>query len=55
MITAFGLIQRPSPPALTGLGLLSGWWQFLKPLPALPSGKRYELDQRAAVLTIVDN
>lgn len=28
---------------------------FLKPLPALPPGKRYELDQRAAVLTIVDN
>lgn len=28
---------------------------FLKPLPALPPGKRYELDQRAAVLTVVDN
>lgn len=27
---------------------------LLKPLPALPPGKRYELDQRAAVLTIVD-
>jgi len=28
---------------------------FLKPLPALPPGKRYELDQRSAILTIVDN
>ncbi len=27
---------------------------LLKPLPALPPGKRYELDQRAAILTIVD-
>ncbi len=27
---------------------------FLKPLPALPPGKRYELDQRSAILTIVD-
>lgn len=27
---------------------------FLKPLPPLPPGKRYELDQRAAVLAIVD-
>lgn len=28
---------------------------FLKPLPALPKGKRYDLDQRSALLTIVDN
>ena len=28
---------------------------LLKPLPALPPGKRYELDQRSAILTIVDN
>ena len=28
---------------------------FLKALPPLPPGKRYELDQRAAVLSIVDN
>lgn len=28
---------------------------LLKPLPALPPGKRYELDQRAAVLTIEGN
>lgn len=28
---------------------------FLKALPALPPGKRYELDQRSAVLAIVDN
>ncbi len=27
---------------------------FLKPLPPLPSGKRYHLDQRAAVLSILD-
>lgn len=27
---------------------------FLKPLPALPPGKRYDLDQRSAVLRIVD-
>ncbi len=27
---------------------------FLKPLPPLPPGKRYELDQRAVLLTIVD-
>ncbi|MEN9576099.1 MAG: hypothetical protein RL514_3954 [Verrucomicrobiota bacterium] len=27
---------------------------FLKPLPPLPPGKRYELNQRSAVLSIVD-
>lgn len=27
---------------------------YLKPLPALPPGKRYELDQRSAILTIVN-
>lgn len=27
---------------------------FLKPLPPLPPGKRYELDQRSALLTIVN-
>ncbi len=27
---------------------------FLKPLPPLPAGKRYELDQRSTVLSIVD-
>ncbi len=27
---------------------------FLKPLPALPPGKRYDLDQRSVTLTIVD-
>lgn len=27
---------------------------FLKPLPALPPGKRYELDQRSVTLTIAD-
>ena len=27
---------------------------FLKPLPALPPGKRYDLDQRSAILKIVD-
>ncbi|NBR86363.1 MAG: hypothetical protein EB141_02740 [Verrucomicrobia bacterium] len=27
---------------------------FLKPLPTLPPGKRYELDQRGATLRIVD-
>lgn len=27
---------------------------FLKPLPPLPAGKRYHLDQRAAVLSILD-
>lgn len=27
---------------------------LLKPLPTLPAGKRYELDQRGALLTIVD-
>lgn len=27
---------------------------FLKPLPALPLGKRYDLDQRSVTLTIVD-
>ena len=27
---------------------------FLKPLPPLPPGKRYHLDQRSAVLSIVD-
>ncbi|MSU28470.1 MAG: hypothetical protein EXS27_11220 [Pedosphaera sp.] len=27
---------------------------FLKPLPPLPSGKRYDLDQRSVTLTIVD-
>jgi len=28
---------------------------FLKPLPVLPPGKHYELDQRSAILSIVDN
>lgn len=27
---------------------------FLKPLPPLPAGKRYYLDQRAAMLSILD-
>lgn len=28
---------------------------FLKPLPPLPAGKRYHLEQRSAILSIVDN